>query len=444
MNTVLIYSLLSRGFACWGGWLDSCFPAERAAPAGPERASFSEMMERVRPIVTYTEIEVEGLLALEGFEEISKQPRIEARCSSGMFDSLDRRIRNACSNQILSDRSNPQSTPLLRYDGEFVPINGKLERLTVGETLANSRNSVVLGVRSRPDLVMKYQANCDGLYGIHPLINDFAFLKHLEGLGLSPRAQFLSPAVKFVLPITTKTHFEKTLKETMECIAENNSAVRYLVMERVRESVTDIINDYLDKGSTVPLKIAAQITRSTIQGLQKMHSIGKVIHGDIHMGNVVVLSREPWQAGFIDFGLSSFGDYTFGKESKIHGPRFACLDSPFQMEGHRPGYRDDVYRAILMMSMMLNGPAFLEYCFSLELNPAAMTRFKTRGNFFYFEGKDFEFPDVTHLHVSLRGLIEDRLSRLITLVREDVSESPDQKPDYRAIIALIDHIIQIV
>ena len=441
---IVLYALIVHGgMACRGGIFESCFPTERRriVPSEDEFVSFSEMLQVASP-----EIEVAPLVPLVGCEDILRPPRLEAQYTSRIFSNLDRRIRNACSSQILSDQANPNSVPLLGYEGELVAMERRLELLLLDEKIATRRNSVVFSVKDRPDLVIKYQANCDSENGVHPLIYDFAFLKHIEDLNLSPRVYFLSPAVKFSLPITPKTNFQKSFEETMECVADKHSSVRYMVMDRISESVGDLINEYIEAGvGRVPLKIAAEITKSLIQELEKLHTVKSVIHGDVHMGNVVILSRDPWKVGLIDFGLSSFGDFAIGQELKIpqDGPLNHCLYSPFEIQGYRTGYRDDVYRAILMMSMMANGVEFVEYCLSLESDEQAMFDFKMNQNLFDFPGKDFEYPDIDSLHIGVKGVVEDRLNRLASLVRDN-SDSPDQKPNYRAIIALLEHLVSLI
>jgi len=174
--------------------------------------------------------------------------------------------------------------------------------------------------------------------------------------------------------------------------------------------------------------------------IMKLHDAG-IVHGDIHTGNICMRNDdgETDDVSLIDFGKSFFlADYPNEiirePSSWIH-----ALFSPWDIEGYRPGLRDDVFKILLSMSFMINGSQFLDYLVSIESNAVLSYEWKSRRNFFISLGYDF-----TKTFKNPRTI--DRVMGLLTNILSSVREIPTsiQRPPYEWIIAEFGNIIDAV
>ena len=97
---------------------------------------------------------------------------------------------------------------------------------------------------------------------------------------------------------------------------------------------------------------ASQIFAKSIAMLRELHAIG-IVHGDFHYGNLAFRSNEAGgtlDLVFIDFGTAKFfPDDHLNTDYKISTIRYMFFSlnllSPYQLNGHILGRRDDIYRA---------------------------------------------------------------------------------------------------
>lgn len=354
--------------------------------------------------------------------------RLVYRYTSAFLESLDEVTRDWANRQISLDALNELSTPLLAYDREVIVRPGKAPlAIALGEPIARRYESVLYGILGARNLIIKYQSNCDNLRSIHPLLRDYWFLHFLQGTGLSPDPLFISPPTKLTNLRTHKTHFEMDDNERLECIAHPNSAVRYMLMARIKTSFTDLVYDSAAKGYIFSLQATFQLARDLIQKLETLHRRG-VVHADIHPGNVVLMDDEMHHIGFIDFGLSFFAAGKIGTPDRIREPlsHIHCLFSSYDLEGFRFSYRDDAFKAVMIVAFLMNGPPWMSYCERLETDGAAMLAFKRDHFLFVIPGETDRIEAMSNVTPEAKAEVRSRLQRTLDLVRNihDINAVP--------------------
>jgi hypothetical protein len=234
--------------------------------------------------------------------------------------------------------------------------------------MARGRNSAVFGVLGREDLVIKYQVHCGSKLRLHPLINEFSILSRIKTLGISPKPLFISASAIMPLPRTYKTNFGMDDEERQRC-HERQSQVRFMASERVGKSLYQLSEMF--KPRKVPYPLATKLVIETLKNLRVLHEVGRIIHNDIHWGNVALprqVVSEP-QVFLMDFGRS----VEISTSPRLGGwiPfSFAVVhSSPFEIAGDPPGPRDDVYRSLFMLLAMILGTDFMKYHQSLARTP---------------------------------------------------------------------------
>lgn len=233
-------------------------------------------------------------------------------------------------------------------------LNGGEEiSLELGRSPLMSPTSAVFPTNNAKVLV-KYQSNCLNPSEVHPLARDFIFLDYLQraGVGASLRALYLSGAVGIPEKETFKTQFAMTRGARESCMWKGGS-VRFMVMERGGKNLYEFAREFPQ--GRVPLDIAKSIGIKLLEALQKIHAKG-IVHNDVHWGNVVFNPEIEGEVMLIDFGRSFFvpaSEPLF----KLHAARSRNSPhlSPWETLGFHPGFRDDVYRALMTVSLLVVG-----------------------------------------------------------------------------------------
>ena len=315
--------------------------------------------------------------------------------------------------QIVDDAENARYKPVLYQVFEEIPP--PVCRREVGAYIASSHYSTVFALspaRSRYPLVIKYQGDCDtGADATHPLLIDYWFARAASEHGLSPTPLFISPPRRMIRycevlshcvgPAASKIFLEDhgilnklqfnvfnddASVQARRCMA--NGQVRYMVMERVGEC--------LDSRLTNPLSPpeAVRVGIRVIRMLEELHQTARVIHGDIHPGNICsILGGDPLtDLVFIDFGYAS----AVSDEGKCDGEK-ECLPAhpaltPWQLGNYGFNRRDDVFKAVYMIAGLMFGNLLERNRKSICNRPDAVTSkeayaacvymWKTKGFFF--------------------------------------------------------------
>lgn len=341
------------------------------------------------------------------------------------FAGLSLRMRDLVHEQIRQDGVNFASAPYLLYDSELLPGPVRIE-LDRDPPIALNVDVTVYGIRGQ-NWVIKYQSNCRSLnQSMMDLERDFMFLGKVEFLKVSPAPVFLSPPVKLPAFRTPKTRFTMIDHEYETCAADVRSYVRYMVMERAGATVWHYMTDMALTAIRDRFRLAIKMAMNVIENLEKIHSIG-VVHGDIHPGNLVRLQDDRF--GLIDFGRAFFeADMSHAKASfSTH-----CYLSHWNLQGHRFGFRDDVYKTLLAASFIAV-PGRYDDCVALGATEAKRSDLITmHANDGLFHPKNEEsfkiaFPDITK-----RASIRLSLWNALKVARS--VPSVEIRPDYSGII----------
>ena len=362
--------------------------------------------------------------------------------SEDYLRSLDPRTRQLAIDQVRIDEANRNSVPRLESPLEAVPVSGGgLDSYFIGDSIATGTESKVFLLKDRPNMVIKYQSNCfDGRLEIHPLLRDYWFQARLAGQNISAEVYFVSPPIKFEIHRSVKTDFKLALDSRIQCAALPDASIRYMIMEKAWMSASDWLDRYEVAGKWTPFRDTIGILQTAVSGLQRMHDQG-IIHGDVHHGNVAFFVRNGVRSqGFIDFGRAFFAEETAGTPEVADGARYGyeCLHSVYAMHGARSSFRDDVFGAVLMTGILLNGIGYLDHCNSLEANPVAMLQFKKEEFMFTYPG-GADRVEMLNVSTDDKAAIRADLGVILDAARSVTQV--DARPQYAVILAATDRIL---
>jgi serine/threonine protein kinase len=144
---------------------------------------------------------------------------------------------------------------------------------------------------------------------------------------------------------------------------------RYLVSYLITERVGMSLHDLMDRYSRFPVGHAAAIGLQVLRNVRKLHTVGGVIHRDIHLGNVAVSSKTPRKLILLDFGLSE----VFTGPTEDTQREYAAIEStwnaywchgmisPWETRSNfYTSFRDDVFRVVKLIAVLMHGHEYLE------------------------------------------------------------------------------------
>ena len=353
--------------------------------------------------------------------------------------SMDPTSRRFALEQMARDDSTNTSVPLLNHDIESIPDpkSGEFIKVKLGAILATDRYSRTFAVAKHKDLVIKYATNCEGEPGLTRISREYMFLEYLyERVGTVPKAHFLSAPTRLQAEITPKTHFRMAVRGRLRCIEMNAYAnVRFLVMSPVEHDMRQVAaSSSMDSNRRDLLKHGSRYIRIAMRNLQLIHRAG-VIHGGIDETKVVrITTPRIYTYGFTGWESGMFASAVVGQPGLVREPLTVrdCHASPFEIEGFRSSYRDDAFRLVQVLAVMLNGEGFGRYCESLT--PENLLRFKRDEFIFnYPGGKDIALGMGRRLEPFRVQYVMNALTRVLTLVRG--VPGVDDTPPYAEIIA---------
>jgi serine/threonine protein kinase len=369
-----------------------------------------------------------------------------ALSSAILYARCEDPVREMMDIQLQEDMKNMAFTP--NFDlvsGEFVYIPTKGGRqVHFYSTVTRHRDSMVFGMSEEPKYLIKYRHNCHYSHSIHPLVRDYHMMTRLSPLGVTVRALSLSPPVPFgeARNHGQKGDFAMSDIDWFRCDRNPNADVRYMIYERPEGSVFDLILSKIYYDGDITFQSSMQMLRNLIAKLRIMHNQG-IVHRNIHPGTIVRFESSG-ELGFIDFSHSLLVS-ELSERSEIVRPPVAyarCMESPFEIEGFRSSFRDDVFRAVFSVAFAMQGvtggPNFIRFCKWMESDPVQMIQWKRNDFFFQFpDGLIFEdlLPPTQTMEV--KAEIRTHMERILTLVRSDGVKLNDLPP-YDEIIAEID------
>ena len=337
---------------------------------------------------------------------------------------MDKKIREI---ETLIKWKNLAPIPLLSEDvRELVTSNvDQHEEVNLGPMIGVSFSSNVFSIENHPDLAIKYQSDCDEKRPLHPLTREFFMLKRIEHLGISPVVYSVSDGARITDPeaaigIKANTGALESCKKS-----KKTPSIRYLIMDRVGES----IYAFVKRRGPVPVQAAAAMGYQLFEHIEKLSALN-IIHGDIFERNVCFDRRG--RLVLIDFGRSLIVKNAppLARKSLSTFPLF----SPWEMLGYRASFRDDCFRILQLIALLMNGKEYLAELDRLSQLPLdrqtgqPLVHFKSRG--FIFELEGIAARPVTNLAPGMRESVSEALGAVLEYIR---SLQLDEIPDFRRI-----------
>ena len=314
-------------------------------------------------------------------------------------------------------------------------------KFSLGKQIAASTQSALFTLHEIPDYLIKYQMNCIELreaemgaltsnvsFPIHPLMLDYMFLRLAYHTGVVPVANFLSPPGIPCPRKSGKCHFDMSETQFDFC-RENHSSLRYLLLERVPGTDLHQFKTKFPSGA-VPVPIALIIGIALIDALERIHVSARVVHGDIHLGNVIVgevdAESETAKISLIDFGRGSLNGRRPPDPIKQTYHWNNELYSRWELEGYAIAARDDLDRAIDVIGRLMNSWRYFDYEDEVKkAGPVALRIHKKESEVFWLPGLKNPI-DTLEIDEGIKCLIKHELKRVVSLVKNlsDINEIP--------------------
>jgi hypothetical protein len=313
----------------------------------------------------------------------------------------------------------------------------KLERI-LGQTESNT----IYAAGER--FAIKYNAHCVGADGqdgafSDPLAleSDFLNAVNRNAPQVAIRQHYLSPTV--AIPKSTKG-FGKLAHAPPKC--RSPAHVRFLVVERVSATLWNL----LPGNKAFPVNVVAAMGIQLVRLLRQLHALN-IAHGDIHLSNVAVSKRDPAELILIDFGLARRPRSDISRD---HTLPIWCHEyiSPWESLNWGRSYRDDMFRAIQLLAILLHGKEYgkaLGRVCTEDSAPAKKRYFihlKSKENLFHttFNVGDPNMPVKYHIPPSShRGRQISLFAQLLRVVR--MPATPSEKPDYDIIEQILTQLV---
>jgi len=263
--------------------------------------------------------------------------------------------------QTISDEDNDEFTPDLSEPvegpvGRVVVENTPMGEMILGKPIHMGDFSTVFEIQNHPELIIKYQANCDSTVPFNPLLNDMWFGQPAAKAGISPMPYFISPATALPSTPTFKTRFNMEKRDI--CISSgqlgrNPASVRYLIMEKSGIN----LHRFITSRPNLKILDIVKIIKYAMHLVSQLHLIG-MNHGDIHSGNIVINSSGAdggYKIFLIDYGRS-FPIRKNRPNERILKRGFwrSNMETHWQIDGQRWGPRDDALRIVYIFAKYLN------------------------------------------------------------------------------------------
>ena len=331
---------------------------------------------------------------------------------------------------------------------EYSPL-GELE---IGKLIYQGLESTIYTIIGFPDLLIKYQANCDEIRDsaeinepvLHPILTDYWYASEATRVGLAPDVVFVSPPAFLCREPVGRCAFLTTPEKYMRCF-ENWGTVRYMIMRKLGGQDLFKYRSQFQQG-IIPVKDALRVGAAILEMLKRLHLTAKIAHGDIHSRNIIALHEAS--EGNNGLVLVDFGRAFRLMQNQTNAKRYPrgryrhFLYTHWQYEGFQVGARDDVMKAVQVVAQLMNPLSYMDYeNFLTMTNPIASQSFKTSG--FIFVRPPFQNHTNPYDPVALLAIPEeskDYLKNQLGWILQHVRNLTDvnQLPNYDELITVFE------
>jgi hypothetical protein len=305
--------------------------------------------------------------------------------------------------------------------------------LPLGPILHRGESTIVFSIIGDDTKLIKYQVQDEKLNSsVHPLLIDAWYTQEANEIEVSPKVLAISPPALLCKKQQGRCSFGMSAQNYESC-QKRQCTVRYMVMERLLGVSLLHMKRYMEIDVGTSIDLGIQI----IETLRDLHTKSKIVHGDIHLGNIMVeqVDQEYVQARLIDFGRA----FRYRQDLSLSpvyrpGAWYHRNCSRWQIEGYTWSARDDIARAIQVIAQLMNPLAeYIEY----ELNVVKsfqLLKWKTVG--FWFKTDELNpIEAMTHISPEAKKIIKHSLNSLLKLMQG--LELNDSIP-YQTIIDLLE------
>jgi hypothetical protein len=233
-----------------------------------------------------------------------------------------------------------------RYESVYGIDLGGLVTLSLGEVLSNGESSKVFAIPDR-NWVIKYKVDCES--------DTIGHEWHVMGLlgkqipGITPDVVYVSD--RFSLPAGSGGK----VPHSHRCRSRVTPQVRFLISVRAGISLWEL-GQQRGRFSIIE---AAKFGLEIMRHVSKIHDF-RIVHGDIHPGNIVLSPGDDTRVMMIDWAMSRVipSDTPVSKLSES----LWCQpwSSPWEMTHHeRHSFRTDMFRVLLVMAYLVHGDSLV-------------------------------------------------------------------------------------
>ncbi len=197
---------------------------------------------------------------------------------------------------------------------------------------------------------------------VNSVVADYWFLDHLKGSGLVPQVFQVSAPLNVATVNAIKGG--KIMIEKCTVNPPTFPEIRYIVMENVDGGT---LNEFVENPSIADV---ANIGIEMISALRGLHE-RNVVHGDAHLGNFLFNRTSGKFMKFIDFERARVFNPVEYQESVCIIERgdehlaYFFWHSPWEAMRCVVSFRDDVYRVLITMALLLYGEDYQKYFYGL-------------------------------------------------------------------------------
>lgn len=359
----------------------------------------------------------------------------------------------------LHQESFPMGIFKINQHPKSLPLPHAVKVLKLGRVVGSSPTSEVYEISGFDNKwVVKYYSYCPDYSGSDERFKDDVereefFIKMINEKDRTLTYQHLFTSSPIVIPDGPGKLGDKPRK-----CSGRPAQVRYIITERLDRSIYDIMKQV----GKIPIEVAARMTLQMVGLLERLHRLN-IVHGDVQFGNFMIRNTQPRSMVLIDFGRSKFGPTQ--AQSDAHESSFYTIsghpfNSPWQIRLGLASFRDDIFRAIQTMAMMIHGKRYYQVMASIVIgrNPDSDQVFHysdikwvnnlfdvvMRGHNGELQREEVSFKLLDSVGVTVGNYLPIRavLSELLAEVRSP--ETPMDKPNYDRVKKYLGEIIKLV
>ena len=372
--------------------------------------------------------------------------RVEEHFSDEFFAKLDADSAERLRLQIISDKVNEAYTPRTNATSNHVFEETILGEISFSRIVARSRFSVIYRIAQHPNLLIKYQGQCDSYdEDIHPLLLDAWYGSQANRYDLAPRIVAISPAAPLCPGRFGKCSFGISDKEfDARCGAKSSGTIRYMIMEKFEGTnlVQFRTSIYATRSGSLGLENALRLGIELMSMLRVLHEDAQIVHGDIHAGNIMIHQGiEGLSMNFIDFGMSKkISNDTLLPTTPVfpRGLWYHRSCTPWQIDGFAWARRDDVMKLIYVMYQSMHPASYIDHqALVAQAGYEHMVEWKSHSRMYVTPHYDpVEVLRVSHAR---KATIYDLMDKILIMARR---MTINDAPPYEELISLMVSILQ--